>query len=577
MKKLGLVVVLGFMFFSSVVSAQEKKYITYKTEKGEDIKDLAKRFGLKSKELLGLNPDINKKPVEGTFILIPNPNFKDSSSEVKKKLHEVKAKETLYGISKKYGINVENLTQANIANLADGLKTGMFLEIPTASPVLTAVKSSGIKTHLVVKDDTVYSLTRLYGVSFEELVLANPFLKDGLKLGTQLIVPSKVHVIKNAELLIKEVEVVKETSINKINKDTVEVAFLLPFKFSTNLKLSKEKLFSQKDNLNNIVTDFYLGAQLAIDSLRKQGRNFRIKVYDTGNNKDTLQALITSKRINNTDIFFGPIYNSNAEFLAGKLKNKPVVFPFYSSKQESFVIPNLVKTQPDKKVYEECVVSYLKKIGDKEQIIIVGANDALSLQKMELLKKKIQGANTLRKILFLTPRGGYIQRSQLLGMVDATKDLIIVLATENNVITSDIINNLNTLPLQQKIRLLSFEKGDNFNRVENSVLTRLNFTYATTGVLSKNVKFVDDFYEKYLQANNAYPTDYAVRGYDVVFDVISKYKTNTESILKSVNKLDKTSQIQNSFLFERNSAGSISNKAVHLVRYTPEMILQEIN
>ena len=45
----------------------------------------------------------------------------------------------------------------------------------------------------------------------------------------------------------------------------------IAFKFSKNDTLTKEQLFTTKNNLGIIITDFYLGAEIAIDSLRKQG------------------------------------------------------------------------------------------------------------------------------------------------------------------------------------------------------------------------------------------------------------------------------------------------------------------
>ena len=54
-------------------------------------------------------------------------------------------------------------------------------------------------------------------------------------------------------------------------------ALLFPFKFRKNDTLTKEQLFSSKGKLENIVTDFYLGAEIAIDSLKHQGLSINLK------------------------------------------------------------------------------------------------------------------------------------------------------------------------------------------------------------------------------------------------------------------------------------------------------------
>ena len=69
--------------------------------------------------------------------------------------------------------------------------------------------------------------------------------------------------------------------IFKVNS-SIKLALLLPFKANENISKEAKNIFSKNKSLANIVTDFYMGAEIAIDSIKKQGVSVETKVFDTG-------------------------------------------------------------------------------------------------------------------------------------------------------------------------------------------------------------------------------------------------------------------------------------------------------
>ena len=119
--------------------------------------------------------------------------------------HEVLSGETLYSIARQYHVSVSALLELNPGVEADHIMTGQRLNVPAVSqqekrPVsvpLTTAQSQEVTAlrsfnrpqykakHEVKKKETIYSLSRLYGVTEEQLINANPDLKKGkLKKGT---------------------------------------------------------------------------------------------------------------------------------------------------------------------------------------------------------------------------------------------------------------------------------------------------------------------------------------------------------------------------------------------------------
>ena len=97
-------------------------------------------------------------------------------------LYRVEPKETLYAISNKYNVSVDELVKYNPETEA-GLKVGAILKIPY---LLNAPAEQ--KYHIVTKSETLYSIGREYNVTVDELKAWNNLTTDAISLGDRLLV-----------------------------------------------------------------------------------------------------------------------------------------------------------------------------------------------------------------------------------------------------------------------------------------------------------------------------------------------------------------------------------------------------
>ncbi|MCR6639280.1 MAG: LysM peptidoglycan-binding domain-containing protein [Sporocytophaga sp.] len=116
-------------------------------------------------------------------------------------LHKADPKETLYSISRKYKVTVDELNKNN-PELSAGLKVGQIIRIPykgsvaaVSSPAGSSVSASASSggaggTHTVEPKETLYSLSRKYNVTVDEIRKANPGLTE-LKVGQTVNIPGK--------------------------------------------------------------------------------------------------------------------------------------------------------------------------------------------------------------------------------------------------------------------------------------------------------------------------------------------------------------------------------------------------
>ncbi|MEB2777151.1 LysM peptidoglycan-binding domain-containing protein [Algoriphagus sp. D3-2-R+10] len=110
-------------------------------------------------------------------------------------LHEVDPKETLFGISRRYKSPVGEIIEANPV-LKQGLKIGQTIKIPFVS---MAELPAGSVLHNVVPGETLFSISKKYGVSVESVMKENGLKGNDLSVGQSLIIEPAVPIAVTKE------------------------------------------------------------------------------------------------------------------------------------------------------------------------------------------------------------------------------------------------------------------------------------------------------------------------------------------------------------------------------------------
>ena len=105
-------------------------------------------------------------------------------------LHKVEPKETLYSLSRRYHVSIDNILKHN-PELKEGLKIATMLEIPLKNK-MEKEEDNDNNLHLVEPSETLFSISRKYNVSVEDLKKWNKLKTSNISIGQKLIVNSKV-------------------------------------------------------------------------------------------------------------------------------------------------------------------------------------------------------------------------------------------------------------------------------------------------------------------------------------------------------------------------------------------------
>jgi len=167
---------------------------THKVLKGESLFAISKTYHISIDDLKRINNLKGSNLRPGQEISVGQaPEQLVANSETKPvDTYKVKAGESLYTISKKYNISIDELKDIN--NLKNGnIRPGQELKLAqqtTGKSIARTDKPSQI-THQVVSGESLYSIAKTYGCTIQDIKDWNHTKKTKLNLGDRLIISPK--------------------------------------------------------------------------------------------------------------------------------------------------------------------------------------------------------------------------------------------------------------------------------------------------------------------------------------------------------------------------------------------------
>lgn len=340
--------------------------------------------------------------------------------------HVVARRETLFGISRKYGISQEEIIHYN-PEVRSGLRFRQVLQIPQkkATPV-------EFFYYQVKPGETVYGLINRFEISEAELFSLNPELEEhGLKADQRIRIPAKVAVaispdLQQPESLILIPAPVKPDETAAIDayclsprlKPSYNVALLIP------LFLDQFAGHSPGLSVNHVSFTFiqyYQGVLIALDSIKQKGVDINLHVFDVGRDLTAARDLTHQPDFDKMDLIIGPFYPETLGFIAGfGLRNNiPVVSPLLDDSKQLKNFPNLFQVTTSMQTQLSQLAGYIARFYPDENIILVHnhqpqARDIINAFRQSLTEE-LDYAHRFGDSLNLARVDGYFQKGTLVG------------------------------------------------------------------------------------------------------------------------------------------------------------------
>lgn len=172
------------------VAPSDQTNVTYVVQKGDSLWSIANANNTTVDEIANLNDLSTNTIYTGQILQIPNTGTSGVTTPDTNSVYVVKKGDTLYSISLKYNTTPSAIMNKN--NLTSGtLSVGQTLIIPgDIESTGEDTNNSYTNTYVVQRGDSLYSISRSYGVSVNELKTANNLTSDLLTIGQVLTIPT---------------------------------------------------------------------------------------------------------------------------------------------------------------------------------------------------------------------------------------------------------------------------------------------------------------------------------------------------------------------------------------------------
>ena len=239
-------VVKAVSTYKNIPYDKSSKSDTYTVLKGDTLWSIAKKFNTTVDNLKKANKLNGNMLYIGQNLIVPE-YFTSEDTNI---TYIVKKGDTLYSIATLYGVSINDLKNSN--NLSsDILSIGQEIKIPSGESIITPSEDDIINednTYIVQRGDTLYSISRKFNIPINDIKINNNLTSDILKVGEVLKIPT-------SNISINDIEIYKVKpgdslySLSKLYNTTIEDIKQLNNLTSDILKIGQELQIKKNTNM----------------------------------------------------------------------------------------------------------------------------------------------------------------------------------------------------------------------------------------------------------------------------------------------------------------------------------------
>lgn len=445
--------------------------------------------------------------------------------------------------------------------------------------------------HKVERGQTLYSISRAYMVTEEDILEANNFRKNyKIKIREDIYVPVNPELIKASEKLNKksttnsvdQIEMVRSTivplgnspkqaeykrDIDSTENEGFEIVTLPGDSSGFNLtkgdknQVSDQRINATKGRVSGLFmlpmvgsaiadrnsNDLYRGALLAVEDLKSQGVDASVEIEGNGNIGSASYIVAVG------DLF------ENGKRMAENLRI-PVVAPLvnvnYGSGYE-------VQFAPDNGgKYEK----FRTELNDPNSNVVLIQHDTYC------------DTVALNEMMTVMPFGvtkinynRYVKPSELTNYLSKDKNNIIVIPINHQGSIEDVlskITTINSLKKEYNINVIGTNRWKNLPNINPEQLFKANVSYPTSYHSDRSNDNMARFYNNYINKYGELPNAFSMRGYDVVMVMSSAIgQWGSEGLINLPTET--FTPLQTSYRFF-NGMGKVYNSDWVVVTMTPD-------
>lgn len=515
--------------------------------------------------------------------------------------HVVLERQTLFSISKAYGVSIEDIYKYNPDVKANGLKKNSIIVIPMPEEqekpskagkkgnTATATKDEGQepekkaepKIHIVKWYETIETIAAKYYVAVSDIMKANGLKDKELKSRQKLVIPEKSATeahnepAQSAEAKDSEKDRVVEDIATEVDADRdadSEKAVTFSSKKKVNLAIVMPFMAGTAKPSSSSI-DFYCGALLAARDLGNDGTDINIDVYDVADQSRSITAGIVS----DLDFVVGPLSPNDIRRTYAAIGSDIVLISPLDPKSVELTeeYPKLIQVPtPHDFQYADLAQWIADEIKPGDRTILITEKGARSSDAMTRLVNMID----LSGLKYTTVSYSLLEGRDIIGSLKkATEEGAehtnrFIIASESEAFVNDVFRNISLLSREnRKVEIFCHSKVRGYD-IEVESLHNNDLHVSLAYYIDYNSPDVIRFVKQYRALFNTEPTQFSFQGYDIVKYFSSLCAEYGDSWFNALGNVKKT-MLQTTFDFRD---GSRINEGVRRIEYEPDYQIKSV-
>lgn len=546
---------------------------------GEDLYDIAKKYGIDIAEFRAINQDLSEEPAEGTRIFIPN-----TANENDYILHYCIRNEKVTSLLKCWKVDEYAFREKNISVGSHVFENQVVL-IP-----ITPIKDFYWVTEQPVQIVEID----------ESDVTVEPKQEE----------PATVEVVMEQTKFVFDDDFEPEPECFAAPENAnrrYKVALMVPLYLDevSGLEISKGNLPKLQKARSFSFLQFYEGFMMAVEAMEEQGLRLDLTVIDVTDNVNTAQNALSQIRGKDLDLIVGPFFGKSFAIIEEYAKGNNIVVVNPLSTRGSVVDdnPNVVKVKPGnigqiltisnlvKNYYFNSNVFILSQEKSSDSVFLnqlehhlnLAVNEEVSIsgdaflqfarnesQRLEMgsrtvstidVEGQIYSVNDFKsdinkRVVLANPVRRYEYKSENLNKLKShlsgVRNNLIVAYGNDNVFATQVLNALAKETDRYPITLVAAPDWAKFEKLLVDNLLQLNAIYLDDGFVDYNSESAKQFVLRFREKYEVEPQMYAFEGYDMAKFFLTALMRYGDSMLECLNCCD-VSMLQTQYrFFNRN-------------------------
>ncbi len=584
-----------------VLAATATTQSVHQVVQGETLYSISRRYGQTVAELLERNPHAANLQPGMELVVTPDLGAERISFELSAPVeegfmqHTIAPGETLYRITRQYGVTAERLVELN-PELSNSFRTGSSLRIPVFK---TGDEGIILVKYVAAASDTPALLAERFGSGVDELVRHNPFLKSReLKQGdTLLLVPAGLTAAATslslegaAQMSLSDCE---QMLYSNQKRKELSMVLLLPLSIDANVAslhpIAGDRSLQFDANPDSMLAPaensavqsgimfsgnsenfihFYEGVLLAVDSLERSGVNVAVRVVDTDRYRGRMRQIISDGHLQGVDLIIGPVQPADQREVSEYAARNQIfmVSPLSASDELTRNNPYYFQINPTREIINRNTAHYLVRqyAGSNFVFLQVGSStgseeSAMAASIRENLRAT--GGPALKVCEF--HRVGI---AGLTSMLSPSGKNVVIIASANEAEVSVGVSNIHTIAAQFDITIIGTNRFAQFESINQEYYHRGRLEFLAPYFPDYTSQVTRSFVQQFRTHFKTEPNQFSIQGFDTSLFFLTMVSNFGRHLHRCLD-CGQPGLVQGKYQFSKIPQGGYMNEGLTIVSY----------